>query len=91
MLPATGGAVQGSVLGVMDHNAVRDIVNESFLSDSHKYIDDLTSTEAITPTALGYKHQDELGGAINDVYHAAMFKLNLHSLAYCIAIRQDLK
>ena len=44
----TGGApgvVQGSVLGVLDHNLVMERVDEEFVSDSHKYVDDLTTTE----------------------------------------------
>ena len=47
----TGGAVQGSVLGVMDHNAVMEIVDEDFFTESHKYVDDLTATEEIEHTA----------------------------------------
>ena len=50
----TGGAVQGSVLGVMDHNAVMEIVDEDFLTDSHKYVDDLTTTETIERDAGSY-------------------------------------
>ena len=52
--PVTGGAVQGSVLGVMDHNAVMENVDENFLTDSHKYVIDLTTTEAIAHSAVGY-------------------------------------
>ena len=40
-----GGAVQDSVLGVMDHNAAMESVDERFLTGSHKYVDDLTATE----------------------------------------------
>ena len=42
----TGGAVQGSVLGVMDHNAVMEYVGKDFF----KYVDDLTLTEPIKKT-----------------------------------------
>ena len=35
--PVTGGAVQGSVLGVLDHNAVMETVDDDFVSPSHKY------------------------------------------------------
>ena len=79
-LPVTGGAVQGSVSGVMDHNACMESVEENFLSDSHKYVDDLTTTETIPHTAVGYEHQEEMGGIVTDVYHAPMSELNLHSL-----------
>ena len=48
-LNVTGGAVQGSVLGVMDHNAVMEGVDEDFLMEPHKYVDDLTSTEIWFP------------------------------------------
>ena len=85
-LPVTGGAVQGSVLGVMDHNAVMEKVDESFLSESHKYVDDLTTTETIAHSAEGYKYQAELGGVVTDIYHAPMSELNLHSLTeHCMA------
>ena len=68
----------------MDHNAVMEYVDDSFLTESHKYVDDLTSTETITNTAVGYEHQTELGGDITDIYHAPMSELNLHSLTeYC--------
>ena len=78
-----GGAVQGSVLGVMDHNAVMENIDLDFLSESHKYVDDLTTTKTIAHTASGYEHQ-ELGGTLTDIFHAAMSELNLHTLAnYC--------
>ena len=43
----TGGAVQGSVLGVLDHNAVLEFEDEVIEQDVYKYIDDLTLAEAI--------------------------------------------
>ena len=43
----TGGAVQGSVLGVMDHNAVMEFVDEELDGDFFKYVDDLTMAEEI--------------------------------------------
>ena len=43
----TGGAVQGSVLGVLDHNAVVEFVDEDVDQDIFKYIDDLTLAEQI--------------------------------------------
>ena len=46
-LPVTGGAVQGSVLDVMDHNAVMEFVDENVEGDFFKYVDDLTMAEAI--------------------------------------------
>ena len=42
-----GGAVQGSVLGVMDHNAVMEFVDEEVTDDVFKYVDDLTLQEAV--------------------------------------------
>lgn len=44
----TGCAVQGSVLGVMDHNAVLEFINDNIDSqDMYKYVDDLTLEERI--------------------------------------------
>lgn len=46
--PVTGGAVQGSVLGVMDHNAVMEhLEGEDGYQDFYKYIDDLTLQETV--------------------------------------------
>ena len=46
--PVTGGAVQGSVLGVMDHNAVLEYIDEEIEDQKfYKYIDDLTLEEKI--------------------------------------------
>ena len=44
----TGGAVQGSVLGVLDHNAVLEALDYD-ISDQeiYKYVDDLTLDEAV--------------------------------------------
>ena len=44
----TGGAVQGSVLGIMDHNAVLEFINDDIEQDMYKYIDDLTLEDLIT-------------------------------------------
>ena len=74
-LEATGGAVQGSVLGVMDHNTVMEKVDDNFLSDSHKYVDDLTTTKTIAHTAVGYDHQEEIGGIITYTYVRALTSL----------------
>ena len=43
----TGGAVQGSVLGVMDHNAVLEGINDNMDQNMFKYIDDLTMEETV--------------------------------------------
>ena len=44
----TGGAVQSSVLGVLDHNAVMEIIDKSLQdTDVFKYVDDLTVEEEI--------------------------------------------
>ena len=44
----TGGAVQGSVLGIIDHNAVLESLDDNLL-DIYiaKYVDDITLIEAI--------------------------------------------
>ena len=47
----TGGAVQGSILGVMDHNAVLEDVDEDFGIQAEKYVDDLTVLENIPKDA----------------------------------------
>ena len=55
-----------------------------FFTETHKYVDDMTATESIAPTAVGYKNQKEPGGQITDIYHAPFSELNLHSLSkYC--------
>ena len=42
-LPVTGGAVQGSVLGVLDHNVVLNNLDDDLLEIYvAKYIDDMT-------------------------------------------------
>ena len=45
----TGGAVQGSVLGVMDHNVVLNDIDEGISEECYvaKYIDDLTVIEKV--------------------------------------------
>lgn len=44
----TGGAVQGSVLGVLDHNAVMEYLDEDIdYQNKYKYVDDLTAEEQI--------------------------------------------
>ena len=43
----TGEAVQGSILGVMDHNAVLKTVDNSFELKKLKYGDDMTTEERI--------------------------------------------
>ena len=50
----TGGAVQGSVLGVLDHNAVIESLDEDIAyQDVYKYVDDLTVDEEI-PQDIAY-------------------------------------
>ena len=47
--PVTGGAVQGSVLEVMDHNTVMEFLDEeNDCQDFYKYIDDLTLQETVS-------------------------------------------
>ena len=81
----TGGAVQGSVLGVMDHNAVMELVDEDFLTESHKYVDDLTSTETIDHNAGSYTICGSMKGERDiDVYHAVRSEENLNRItSYC--------
>ena len=39
----TGGAVQGSVLGILDHNAVLESLDDNLLQiHTAKYVDDIT-------------------------------------------------
>ena len=46
--PVYGGAVQGSVMGVMDHNAVMEFLDDEIdYQDIYKYVDDLTMEEEI--------------------------------------------
>ena len=46
-VPVTGRAVQGSILGVLDHNAVLEDVEENLSAQAEKYFDDLTLFEPI--------------------------------------------
>ena len=82
-LPVTGGAVQGIVLGVMDHDPVMEIVDEGFLTDSHKYVDDLTSTESIEHKAGRYTVSGVLKNERDiDVYHAEKLEENIRRITY---------
>ena len=46
-LTVTGGAVQGSILGVMDHNAVLEDLEDDFEQRNEKYVDDMTLFEGL--------------------------------------------
>ena len=53
--PVTGGAVQGSVLGVLDHNVVLNNLDDDLLSVYvAKYVDDMTTAETIDKDANYY-------------------------------------
>ena len=54
----TGGAVHGSVLGVLDHNAVLESLDDDLL-DIYvaKYIDDITVVEAV-PKDIDFTYSD---------------------------------
>ena len=60
----TGGAVQGSILGVMDHNAVMEFVDEGFTVEAQKYVEDMTTVETIPKSSVGY---------MNDAYDTQHF------------------
>ena len=48
--PVTGGAVQGSVLGVLDHNVVLDDLDKNIAGQNTyvaKYVDDLTVIDTV--------------------------------------------
>ena len=49
--PVTGGAVQGSVLGVLDHNVVLDDLNEDLAGDLYvaKNVDNITVVNKVGP------------------------------------------
>ena len=55
--PVTGGAVQGSILGVLDHNAVIEFVDEDFTIRTEKYVDDMTTVESI-PNGANYYYDE---------------------------------
>ena len=76
----TGGAVQGSVLGVMDHNAMMEGVDdEEMLTECHKYVDDLTNTETLGPDSDSY-----VDGKQMVQYHALDCLDNLTAItSYC--------
>ena len=48
----TGGAVQGSVLGVLDHNAALENLDDNISLQTEKYVDDVTLVE-IVPGDVG--------------------------------------
>ena len=79
----TGGAVQGSVLGVMDHNAVMEAVDDELMTEAHKYVDDLTTTETIPANSNGYDQHLE-DGSVTEVIHAPMSEYNWRTITnYC--------
>ena len=47
----TGGVVQGSILGVLDHNAVLENNDSDFMQPTSKYVDDMTLVENTTHSA----------------------------------------
>ena len=64
-LEVTGGAVQGSILGVMDHNATLEDVDDDINIVSEKYVDDLTIFEGIPSSRPMYTNGDN-----RQLYHA---------------------
>ena len=55
----TGGAVQGSVLGILDHNAVLESLDDNLLGIYvAKYVDDITMIETI-PKDYPYQLTEE--------------------------------
>ena len=45
-ISVSGGAVQGSILGVLDHNAVLENIDNEFVLPASKYVDDMTLEES---------------------------------------------
>ena len=41
----SGGAVQGSILGVLNHNAVLETIDDTFNQPANIYVDDMTLEE----------------------------------------------
>ena len=83
-MTVTGGAVQGSVLGVMDHNAVMEMVDDNFLTENHKYVDDLTTTEEIEKDAGSYVSSGVMKGERDiEYFHAAKSEENLNKITAC--------
>ena len=54
----TGGAVQGSILGVLDHNAVMEFIDDDFENMSLKYVDDMTTVESLPRQDLPIATED---------------------------------
>ena len=46
--------MQGSILGVLDHNAVLEFVDEGFTVEAQKYVDDMTTIESMPKGATPY-------------------------------------
>ena len=58
----TGGAAQGSILGVLDHNAVLEDIDSDFSEPAKKYVDDMTLGETSKKTsATVVDFNDETG------------------------------
>ena len=65
-LKVLGGAVQGSVLGVLDHNAVLEDLDDEMLDIyTAKYIDDLTMVETIEKSIPYLLATDDLSNVLH--------------------------
>ena len=79
----TGGAVQGSVLGVLDHNAVMETVDNDFNEPGKKYVDDLTTLEKIPHGAAAIVSECEDSGSRSGLlksFHAEEMEKNIANL-----------
>ena len=71
------------MLGVVDHNAVMEVVDEDFLTESHKYeyVDNLTSIEEIDHNSGHYTIDGSAKGERDiDVYHAEKSEENINRI-----------
>ena len=61
-IDVTGGAVQGSILGVLDHNAVLENIDSTFTQPANKYVNDMTLEEVTTKhSARVVDFDDDIG------------------------------
>ena len=66
----TGGAVQGSILGLLDHNAVLENIDSNFSQASNKYVDDMTLEEHTSKSSPSVVDFDDDAGRERHTFHA---------------------
>ena len=79
-IPVTGGAVQGSLLGVLDHNAVLESMDDDFFQQANKYVDDMTLDERTDKSAPAVVDFDDTQGKERYTFRAIKTQRTLQKL-----------